>query len=551
MGFPDGPAFLTAYRGQTLAVRGLVDEIWARLGLESGGDPLREALLSADTPGGAKVLRRSWRLRGFPEPDTAGRALVRLASGAPSLSHPAATRRLSRNWPPRCSRPVKHPPTRRWPSRPWPISPTGSSSTAPSTKLPRGPGRAGRARPLRRRRASRSAHRPPLPGALRRGRRRGTPLAAAGTGSDAGRSRRASAAGRQLRAAPLGLAAVQAARVTVRLSARHVLQPVSIDVETGEWSDLAEVLVRAALDAALGRLRDEARSAREDAADFAVLALGRFGGRDLHFASDLDLVYAFDSGSGLPQQQYELLAKALGEALQTVTEEGRLFEVDLRLRPEGRQGAPVTNLEAARRYYGPGGRAQTWEYQMLTRARPVAGSPEVAAEFLSVVRPRVYRSPMPAEWRDEIAGHEAPRRDGAGGRARPSLAPEAGPGRALRRRVPEYSPFNSGMGPKRRRCGHVDGGGHPRSRRGRTPHPGPGIAAPLGPRAPDTAAAVAQPPADGRLSRRAAGPDGEARLGRALARAMGCPDMPALQEVFRAHTIPVRELFLQHLSHGL
>jgi glutamate-ammonia-ligase adenylyltransferase len=89
--------------------------------------------------------------------------------------------------------------------------------------------------------------------------------------------------------------------------------------------------------------------------------------------------------------------------LQTVTGEGKLFDLDLRLRPEGRQGFTVSRLDAVRRYYAEEGRAETWELQMLTRARPIAGSPETGRRFLELVEPRVYRSPMPEGWTAEIA----------------------------------------------------------------------------------------------------------------------------------------------------
>jgi glutamate-ammonia-ligase adenylyltransferase len=191
-------------------------------------------------------------------------------------------------------------------------------------------------------------------------------------------------------------------REFVRVAARHVLAPVVSEVETAEWSALAEALLVAALDVAVARAREEGRWTREDAGDLAILALGRFGGRELHFGSDLDLLYVHGSTTDATQQQYEALAKAFGEVVQTVTEEGRLFELDLRLRPEGRQGFGVASLEAARRYYGEGGRGQTWELQMLTRLRPVAGDPATAAAFTEVVLPRVYQTPMPEAWTEEI-----------------------------------------------------------------------------------------------------------------------------------------------------
>jgi [glutamine synthetase] adenylyltransferase / [glutamine synthetase]-adenylyl-L-tyrosine phosphorylase len=170
---------------------------------------------------------------------------------------------------------------------------------------------------------------------------------------------------------------------------------------TERWSDVADVLLEAALHAAVERLHREGVSVHPEAAGFAIFALGRLGGRDLHFKSDLDLLYVYDEA--MPREQAERLGQVLGEILQAPLEEGRLFEVDLRLRPEGRQGPAVTGLAAARRYYGDGGRAETWEFQTLTRLRRAAGDRDTAAAFADLVEPRMYRSPFPEAWRGQIA----------------------------------------------------------------------------------------------------------------------------------------------------
>lgn len=403
MGFPDAGAFVGAYRLHSDRVRRLAEEIHERLGVRTSeaGDPVRAMILLADTPEGRSALEQELRTRGIEEP-TALDALVRMATGGRHYSHPASTRRIFADLAPElldaCS--LAADPA-------WALE--GLADFADRKLVHRSlyqsfldhPGamealvRFAGAAPVALRTLLRHPELSDLITdreqiALRRGRDQFAAELCARLEGVGQWDRRLSV----LRRYKL--------REFVRLAGRHVLEPVPMEVETGEWSALAEALVEAALDIAVRYLQAEGRWPREDAGDFAVFALGRFGGHDLHFASDLDLLYVFGSESGLPQQSYELLAKTLGEALRTVTEEGPLFELDLRLRPEGRQGFTVTALEAARRYYSEEGRAQTWEYQMLTRLRPVAGNPDVIEQFRTLVEPWVYRRPMPDTWREEI-----------------------------------------------------------------------------------------------------------------------------------------------------
>ncbi|HWT82941.1 MAG TPA: glutamate-ammonia-ligase adenylyltransferase, partial [Candidatus Methylomirabilis sp.] len=137
---------------------------------------------------------------------------------------------------------------------------------------------------------------------------------------------------------------------------------------------------------------------------FVVLGLGKLGGRELNFSSDIDLVFVYEgegettgiSGSGgvklgrISNQEYfrklgEMLVKGVGEA----TPEGHLYRVDLRLRPEGRSGGIASSLRTCEVYYEAWG--QTWERQMLIKARPIAGDPLLGEKFLRLVVPFVYR----------------------------------------------------------------------------------------------------------------------------------------------------------------
>jgi [glutamine synthetase] adenylyltransferase / [glutamine synthetase]-adenylyl-L-tyrosine phosphorylase len=549
MAFPGAEEFLEAYRTRSEQVRALAGAIYERLGfrLAEGEDELRSAVLTADTSEGAAVLREELERRQFPEAEAAVRDLVRLASGGPHFPHPSSTRRLFADIAPAvldgcaaaadpaeavqaladfADRKLLH----RALYQTW-----REHSSALQALCRFGGGAPAAMRVVLRH--------PELSDLVTDEEQLSVRRDIAGLREDLARRLKQSPSYERR------LSALRRFKLRefVRLAARHVLEadePGLAEAETAEWADVAEVLVEASLEVAQRRLREEGRWPRDDAADFAVFALGRFGGRDLHFASDLDLVYVFGAEAGLTQQQYELLAKAFGDVLQGMTEEGRLFSVDLRLRPEGRQGFTVASLDAARRYYGEGGRGQTWEFQMLTRLRPVAGSETAAREFRAIVEPRVYRSPMPEEWTREIRAMKKRIELERVSAAEREWHLKLGPGGLsdIEFLVQYLQLRHGGEDPCLRETATV-----------------PAIHA-LAARSLFTLReAQALLSAHQFLTRLRqslsllqpdGGPDalpvapGQERRGRAVSRAMGCGDIAVLQEQYRAQTVPVREAFL-------
>lgn len=143
---------------------------------------------------------------------------------------------------------------------------------------------------------------------------------------------------------------------------------------------------------------------------FVVMAMGKLGGEELNFSSDVDLIYFYAtdvgrlvcrdvSGEGTGQairtahgwslhQYYVELSRRITEALDDVTAEGFLFRVDLRLRPEGRGGPLCNSMAATERYYETFGR--TWERQALLRARPCAGDQGLGRRILAMLDPFIY-----------------------------------------------------------------------------------------------------------------------------------------------------------------
>ena len=132
---------------------------------------------------------------------------------------------------------------------------------------------------------------------------------------------------------------------------------------------------------------------------FVVLALGKLGGSELNFSSDVDVMYLYDTdgvatGGGArgrieAREYFTRMAELVTRALQEPTPAGFAFRVDLRLRPEGINGPIVNALANALLYYESYG--QTWERTALIQARPIAGTRELGEQFLREVRPFVYR----------------------------------------------------------------------------------------------------------------------------------------------------------------
>jgi glutamate-ammonia-ligase adenylyltransferase len=171
---------------------------------------------------------------------------------------------------------------------------------------------------------------------------------------------------------------------------------------------LAEEVVVAVLQIAQREL--EPAHGRIDGAGFAVIGYGSVGGRELGFDSDLDLVFlhdaraedASDGARPLEAPRYfARLAQKLVALLDTETSAGRLYEVDVRLRPDGAKGVLVSSLKSFTEYQQQ--RAWTWEQQALVRARPLAGSERLRAAFATLRCETLSRARDEAALRADVA----------------------------------------------------------------------------------------------------------------------------------------------------
>jgi [glutamine synthetase] adenylyltransferase / [glutamine synthetase]-adenylyl-L-tyrosine phosphorylase len=185
----------------------------------------------------------------------------------------------------------------------------------------------------------------------------------------------------------------------VRLGAREL--ELGLDTEVGrELARLADVCFEAAIgfhDAELraryGLPRYIDDNGNERIAKVAVIGMGKLGGEELNFASDVDVIYVYSSDQGdagsisLHEYFAKLCAQVTG-ALSEITEDDLVFRVDLRLRPEGAKGAIANSLAQMERYYETFGRP--WERQAWIKARACAGDPALGAETIKMLEPFVF-----------------------------------------------------------------------------------------------------------------------------------------------------------------
>jgi len=201
-------------------------------------------------------------------------------------------------------------------------------------------------------------------------------------------------------------AAVELARFRrlklLRIVLRDVMSVGTLSDVTEELSNLADAI----LDVTYGRIRTElvARHGEPRLADgtpcgFSVIALGKLGGQELNYSSDIDLMFVYggsgetDGAARLSNKEfYKKVANDYTALLSAYTAEGQCYRVDLRLRPDGTLGEICTSLEGARTYYAE--RARDWEKQMLIKARVSAGESGPGTALLDFVEPLIYQSSL-------------------------------------------------------------------------------------------------------------------------------------------------------------
>ncbi|MGV3772176.1 MAG: bifunctional [glutamate--ammonia ligase]-adenylyl-L-tyrosine phosphorylase/[glutamate--ammonia-ligase] adenylyltransferase [Verrucomicrobiales bacterium] len=197
----------------------------------------------------------------------------------------------------------------------------------------------------------------------------------------------------------------------LRIAARDLAGIGSVPEIIQEISTVADLCVEVVCQVSLCQLKERFGSpytqeitGKWQASEFCVLGMGKHGGQELNYSSDIDVIFVY-SGEGdvfksnpakseaasrtiSNHQFYKLLSEKIIAEFGRLTAEGSLFRIDLRLRPEGKNGPLARSLGSYESYYAQWG--QTWERMMLIKARPVAGDQVLGAEFLEMIQPFRY-----------------------------------------------------------------------------------------------------------------------------------------------------------------
>lgn len=178
-------------------------------------------------------------------------------------------------------------------------------------------------------------------------------------------------------------------RCLLGIAARDVCGTTDVAQTAAELADLATATLRAAL--ALARAAEPADAAQ---CRLSVIAMGKCGGHELNYVSDVDVIFVGEPVEGADEgkalQAATRLASHLMRICSETTVEGTIWPVDANLRPEGRNGPLVRTLSSHVAYYQRW--AKTWEFQALLKARPVAGDPELGSAYVDALSPMVWQA---------------------------------------------------------------------------------------------------------------------------------------------------------------
>ncbi|MFE1253007.1 bifunctional [glutamine synthetase] adenylyltransferase/[glutamine synthetase]-adenylyl-L-tyrosine phosphorylase [Streptomyces fungicidicus] len=176
-------------------------------------------------------------------------------------------------------------------------------------------------------------------------------------------------------------------RCLLSIAARDVCGTIQVDQTAAELADLATATLRAALALAGAEAPEDAAMCR-----LAVIAMGKCGGHELNYVSDVDVIFVGEAVDGADEDKAVRAAGRLAAHMMRIcsetTVEGSIWPVDANLRPEGRNGPLVRTLASHLAYYQRW--AKTWEFQALLKARPVAGDLALGEEYVAALEPLVW-----------------------------------------------------------------------------------------------------------------------------------------------------------------
>jgi len=191
-----------------------------------------------------------------------------------------------------------------------------------------------------------------------------------------------------------------------RFAAQDLAGEVVLEKLSDYLSALADIVLQSTLDCVWPTVRGR----HCELPRFAVIGYGKLGGKELGYASDLDIIFLYHDADPQAGEVYARFAQRISTWLNSLTPAGLLYETDLRLRPDGASGLLVSSLAAFEEYQQ--GKAWTWEHQALTRARYCAGDAEIGAGF-ERIRQAILRQPRDmAKLREEVLAMRQKMHDG-------------------------------------------------------------------------------------------------------------------------------------------
>lgn len=189
-------------------------------------------------------------------------------------------------------------------------------------------------------------------------------------------------------------------QITFQFLAQDLEGIISVEQLADRLSALADLLLGETLKRVWPLVQPRDRRNNPPPPHFAIIAYGRLGGKELGYASDLDLVFLYEDPDDNAAELYVKLGRRMVSWLSTMTSSGRLYDIDLRLRPDGDAGLLAVSVEAFEKYQMQ--HAWAWEHQAITRARFVVGDAAIGERFEQIRRQVLWLDRDPAALRKEV-----------------------------------------------------------------------------------------------------------------------------------------------------
>jgi [glutamine synthetase] adenylyltransferase / [glutamine synthetase]-adenylyl-L-tyrosine phosphorylase len=187
----------------------------------------------------------------------------------------------------------------------------------------------------------------------------------------------------------------------LRIGIRYIIGEADIGGTLEDLSSLAEIHIENSYKIALMKLKNQYVNEKITPNNFAIIGMGKLGGSEINFKSDLDLIFVYEDSnndslfSGHVVSFYTKIAQLLHELTSQVTSSGYAYKIDSDLRPEGKSGLMVNSINSYEEYYKQ--RARTWEQQAMVRARFIAGNQKTGDNFINMVKNFTYRPKLEYE----------------------------------------------------------------------------------------------------------------------------------------------------------